>query len=87
MGTSIFGTYKRGSDGSIVPVTSSSDAVNEDSIQSQWQQQMIEKNEFLQKPFTELAALADYYNETDDVAPPPTKKFDPYGSWTTVSVR
>ena len=87
IGTSIFGTYEKRSDGSIVPTGSTYDNADDDSIESQWQKEMNEKNEFLQKPFTELAALADYYAEDNEGTHPPPKKFDPYGSWTTVSVR
>ena len=50
---------------------------------------------FLQQPFTELAARAQYYSKNEEKKeeeeergrPPPPKRFDPYGSWQTVAVR
>ncbi|XP_019856895.1 PREDICTED: WW domain-binding protein 4-like [Amphimedon queenslandica] len=105
-GSSVFGTFTRNAKGSIVPVSSSNTSnitsVEDDSIQAQWLRQQQEKDEFLQQPFTELAARVKYYTENSDdddeekeggeesgegEKPPPAKRFDPYGSWQTVAVR
>ena len=72
----------------------------DDSIQGQWLRQQQEKDEFLQQPFTELAARVKYYTTDSDneeegegeergegERAPATKRFDPYGSWKTVAVR
>ena len=72
-------------------------SVDDDSIQGQWLKQQQDKDEFLQQPFTELAARAQYYSKNEEEEeeeeeeergrPPPPKRFDPYGSWQTVAVR
>jgi hypothetical protein len=94
VGTSKFGTFTKTAKGSIVPTGITHETISDNSIQGDWMRQMREHDEFLQKPFTELAAVADYYStptedddEGDEANLPPAKRFNPYGAWTTVSTR
>ena len=41
-------------------------SVDDDSIQGQWLKQQQDKEEFLQQPFTELAARAQYYSKSEE---------------------
>lgn len=72
----------------------------ENSIQAEWIKRSQERDEFLQRPFTELAATVKYYTEeeegegekgegesSEDSRPPLPKRFDPYGAWQTITIR